>query len=146
MVPKWNIGPIVGGLIQNCAFYNTNRLLQHFSWSTWRWPELCIFGHLCCFFISFVFPNFWPREWQISKHFSLFLRTYLGKIFSPKKSQKLPQWIHRFQRGSFSEFLGETIFPSKFLKNRLYVIIRDIHANFQYIFSSVNFINFAYIN
>ena len=42
----------------------------------------------------------------------------LGKIASPKNSQKLSSWFHSFQRGSFCEFLGDAIFPSTFLKKQ----------------------------
>ena len=47
---------------------------------------------------------------------SVFLKNVLGKIVWPKNSQKLPRWIHWFQRGSFCEFLGQTIFQSTFFK------------------------------
>ena len=47
---------------------------------------------------------------------SVFLKNVLEKIISPENSQKLPRWNQWIQRGSFCEFLGETIFPSTFFK------------------------------
>ena len=43
----------------------------------------------------------------------LFLKNILGKIISPKNSQKnLPRWYQWNQWGSFYDFLSEMIFPS----------------------------------
>ena len=42
-------------------------------------------------------------------------KNVLGKTASSKNSQKLPHLNECNQRGSFCEFFGDAIFPSKFL-------------------------------